>query len=220
MCGRFVSRVDAASEQYWSVIQSWPASFESWNVAPSQDVPVLLLRDGQRAGVYYRWGLVPFWAKGETPRYSTINARAETVHSAASYRGPWARSQRCILPVLGFYEWKAESGGKQPYFIRMAGGEPFGLAGLWDESVKPTGETVHSCTIITTEANPLVAEIHAKGRMPVIVTTDTAGVWLEGSRDEAHAMLAPFPADLMDAYRVSRRVNSPRNNAPELLEPV
>jgi putative SOS response-associated peptidase YedK len=219
VCGRYVSRADAAIEQYWSVVVPWPREFISFNVAPSTAVPVILTREAGRSGEFMRWGLIPFWAKGEPQRYSTINARAETVEKATSYRGPWSRGRRCVFPVLGFYEWRVEAGGKQPYFIRLAGGEPFGLAGLWDSSVKADGETVHSCTIVTVEANSMVAEIHAKKRMPAIVTPDAASAWLEGTNDDARSLLAPYPANLMDAYPVSRQVNSPRNNTPELIEP-
>jgi len=219
MCGRYVTKIDAATERYWSIIEPWAQQVELYNVAPSRLVPVIVART-RRAGVFMRWGLIPFWAKGEPPKYSTINARAETLATAASYRGPWSRAQRCIFPVLGFYEWKAVAGRKEPYYIRMAGGEPFGLAGLWDRSVRPDGNAVESCTIITVPANPLVASIHAQGRMPALVTAQTASAWLEGPPDDARALLGPYPAELMDAYAVSTRVNSPRNDGPELIEPV
>ena len=176
MCGRYVSRTDAAIERYWSLVEPWARPFESYNVAPSQSVPVVVQREPGLVGAFMRWGLVPHWAKGEPTKYSTINARAETVEKSASYRGPWARGQRCVFPVLGFYEWKAVAGGKQPYFIRLAGGEPFGLAGLWDRSALPEGDAVESCTIITVPANPMVAGIHAKGRMPAMVTAESAPI--------------------------------------------
>ncbi len=216
MCGRYVSRADAATERYWSLIEPWPRDFESYNVAPSQQVPVVTMREPGRAGVFMRWGLIPFWAKGEPPKHSTINARAETVDTAASYRGPWARAQRCILPAVGFYEWQARADGKQPHFIRLAGGEPFGLAGLWDRSVTPDGEAIESCTIITVPANAQVAEIHK--RMPAIVTADTAAAWLEGDAGDARAVLAPFAAAPLEAWPVSTRVNSPRNDGAELID--
>jgi putative SOS response-associated peptidase YedK len=219
MCGRYVARADAATERYWSLITPWSSEFLSFNVAPSRPVPVVIATPEGRAGAIMRWGLIPFWAKGEPQKYSTINARAETVEKAASYRGPWARDQRCLFPVLGFYEWKDTPTGKQPYFIRLAGGEPFGLAGLWDRSTRADGTAVESCTIMTVDANPLVAAIHARRRMPVILTPGTAAAWLEGSKDDARALLAPYPAELMDAYAVSRRVNSPRNDEPNLIEP-
>lgn len=125
-----------------------------------------------------------------------------------------------MIPALGFYEWKQHESGKQPFFIRLAGGEPFGLVGLWDRSEMPDGEAIESVTIITLPANPLVADIHAKGRMPAMLTPEDCGIWLEGSPEEARAALVPFPADQMDAYPVSSKVNSPRNDDPTLVEPL
>lgn len=219
MCGRFVSKTDAETERAFGLTRSqWRKGWSSFNVAPSQQVPVVRSQDGQREGLSMRWGLIPFWAKGEPPKYSTINARAEGIEKAASYRGPWRRGQRCVIPALGFYEWKLQESGKQPFFIRLADGEPFGLLGLWDRSEKPDGEAVESVTIITIPANPLVGDIHAKGRMPAMLTPEDCRIWLEGSPEEAKTALVPFPADQMDAYPVSTKVNSPRNDAPELLD--
>ncbi len=220
MCGRFVSRADAATEQYWSLLQPWPQGFASWNVSPGRDIPVVMQREGRRAGAYLRWGLVPFWAKGEVPRYSTINARLETLERAASYRAPWARGQRCIVPVEGFYEWQITAEGKQPWFIRLLDGQPFGLAGLWDRSAGADAPGIQSCTIITLPANPLVARIHAKGRMPAILTAEQATVWLEASPQEAHSVLAPRAMADMEAWPVSRRVNTPRNDDASLVSAV
>ena len=221
MCGRFVSKTDAAIERAFNVIpRQWTHGWVKYNVAPTQNVPVIRLANGQREGVMLRWGLVPAWAKGQPTKYSTINARAETVETAATYRSPWKRAQRCIIPAIGYYEWQEVAGGKQPYLIRLAGGEPFGFCGLWETSVGPDGGTVESCTIITVSANPMVAQIHAKARMPAMVTPEYCGVWLEGSSSDAREVLGPFPVELMDAYPVSTRVNSPRNDSPELLERV
>ncbi len=220
MCGRFVSRADAATEQYWSVLRPWPQGFVSWNVAPGRDIPVVMQHDGQRVGANLRWGLIPFWAKGEVPRYSTINARLETLEGAASYRSPWARAQRCIIPVVGFYEWQLTVDGKQPWFIRLVDDQPFGLAGLWDRSAAADGPTIESCTIITLPANPLVARIHAKGRMPAILTAEQAAVWLEASPEQARGVLAPRDMADMEAWPVSRRVNTPRNDDASLLMAV
>jgi putative SOS response-associated peptidase YedK len=219
MCGRFVSRIDAAMERDFAVTAShWRLGWGSFNVAPSQPIPVIRAIPGGREGVMLRWGLIPAWAHGEPVRYSTINARAETVTTAASYRGPWRKDQRCLIPALGFYEWQVTGNGKQPWHIRLAGGEVFGLAGLWETSRKPDGTTVESCTIITVPANPLVAHIHAGGRMPAIIPAGAAEPWLSGSAADALQALATFPADAMDAWPVSTRVNSPRNDDARLLE--
>ncbi|MDN3519699.1 SOS response-associated peptidase [Aquisalimonas lutea] len=178
------------------------------------------LDEGERVGDMLRWGLVPTWAEGQPTKYSTINARVETVETAATYRNAWKREQRCVVPVLGYYEWKRVADRKQPYFIHMAGGEPFGLCGLWEASRAPDAELLESFTIVTVPANPMVAEIHEKARMPAIVTPRECAAWLEGSKDAARAMLTPFPAERMDAYPVSTRVNSPKNDDADLLERV
>lgn len=221
MCGRFVSKTDAAMERAFNVTRgNWRPDWASFNVAPSQDVPIVRQSENGREGVMVRWGLVPEWAKGEPTRYSTINARVETIETAATYRGPWRRGQRCVIPALGFYEWRMVAGGKQPYFIRLAGGEPFALAGLWESSGKADGTALESCTIITVPANPMVAQIHDKGRMPAMLDMDACERWLTGTPADAREALATYPADGMDAWPVSTRVNSPRNDGPELLERV
>ena len=221
MCGRFVSKTDAAIERAFNVIpRQWTHDWVKYNVAPTQNVPMIRFADGQRDEVMLRWRLVPAWAKAQPTKYSTINVRAETIEAAATYRGPWKRGQRCIIPAVGYYEWQEVDGGKQPYFIRRAGGEPFGFCGLWEVSTGPDGDTLESCTIITVHANPLVAQIHVKARMPAMVTPEQCDAWLEGTMDDSRVALAPFPAELMDAYPVSTRVNSPRNDGPELLEGV
>jgi putative SOS response-associated peptidase YedK len=221
MCGRFVSRTDAAIERTFNVTpRDWRHDWASYNVAPTQPVPVIRTAGEVREGVMLRWGLIPFWAKGEPTRYSTINARAETIDTAASYRGPWRQGRRCLIPAVGYFEWQAVNGGKQAWFIRLAGGEAFAFAGLWEQSTKADGTVVETCTIITVPANPMVAEIHAKGRMPAMLEPQHCQQWLLGSVEEARATLATYPAEQMDAYRISSRVNSPRNNAADLLEPI
>lgn len=147
-----------------------------YNVPPTRAIPAVRIVDGIRDCSLLRWGLVPFWAKGVAPKYSTISARIETVETAASYRGPWKRGERCILPISGFYEWQILEDGKskQPFYITCADQEIFGLAGLWDRSLSAEGEAVESCTIITMPANPLMSVIHNgdganKHRMPAIL---------------------------------------------------
>ncbi len=150
----------------------------------------------------------------------TFNARTERIEIAASFRGPWARGQRCILPAAGFYEWQARTGGKQPYFIKAADREVFGFAGLWDRSRGAEG-VVESCTIITMPANELLTEIHNTGhRMPAILREEHHEAWLSGSADEARAALVPYPSDLMVARPVSPKVNSARNDDESLIEPL
>lgn len=221
MCGRYVTRDQAAMEREFTIRRKHWVFEASYNVAPSQPVPAIRTADGESEGLMLRWGLVPFFAKGIAPKYSTINARVETVETAASYRSPWKRGQRCILPAAGFYEWQVlPDGKKQPYYITVADQDIFGFAGLWDRSVSDGESAIESVTIITMPANPLMAEIHnVKARMPAILAREDRDAWLAGSLDDARAALKPYPADLMVAWPVSTRVNTPRNNSPQLIEP-
>jgi putative SOS response-associated peptidase YedK len=225
MCGRYITAQAAAFEKAIRLGKvRW--QFEvSYNVAPTQSVPVVRFEDGEPVGMMMRWGLIPFFAKGEPPKYSTINARIETVETAASYRGPWQRGQRCIQVAAGFYEWHLDANGrKSPYLIHLADQEAFGFAGLWDRSFKADGTAIESCTHITMPANALMRDIHNTGnnphRMPAILRKEDHEAWLNGSIDEARAVLTQYPADLMVAYEVSSRVNSPKNDGPELIQPV
>jgi putative SOS response-associated peptidase YedK len=198
---------------------------DSYNIAPTQQVPIVRMRYGERETATVRWGLIPFFARGEPGKFSTINARIETFETAASYRGPWKRGQRCIQPASGFYEWRLDAQGrKSPYLVSVADQELFGFAGLWDRSVKEDGTVVESCVHITMPANALMADIHNTGnnphRMPAILRREDHEAWLKGTTEEARAVLTPYPSDLMVAHKVSTRVNSVRNNSPELIEPI
>jgi len=222
MCGRYSTPQQSEAERYFAVhLLHW--QFErSYNVAPSESVPVIRETGGQREGVMMRWGLIPFFARGVAPKYSTINARIETLETAASYRGPWQRGQRCVVPAAGFFEWHLKAdGGKQPFYIHTADQPLFGMAGLWDRSRREDGNLIESCTIVTLPANPLMAEIHNApgrgGRMPAILPREALDDWLRGSTQQAREALRPYPADLMTAWPVSVRVNSPHNDDPELI---
>lgn len=220
MCGRYVSKLDAAMEREWALSRP-PPPFESYNIAPTQQVPVVRERDSERSCELLRWGLVPFWAKGVPPKLSTINARIETIATAASYRGPWKRSQRCILPALGFYEWQVRDSGKQPFYVYLADQRLFGLAGLWEHSETDDGSAIESVTIITMPANPMMAEIHnAKARMPAILRHEDHNAWLTASPADAMNCLHQYPEAEMRAHPVSTVVNSPKNNEPRLIVPV
>jgi putative SOS response-associated peptidase YedK len=224
MCGRYIIRQQAKSIAEWEKYGP-PPFLESYNIAPTQQVPILRARDGAPEWATARWGLVPFFARGEPPKYSTINARIETFETAASYRGPWKRVQRALQVASGFYEWHLdEHGRKAPWLVTVADQELFSFAGLWDRSVKDDGTAIGSVVHITMPANELMANIHNTGnnphRMPAIVRAEDRDAWLSGTQEEARAVLQPYPADLMVAFEVSTRVNSVKNNAPSLIEPV
>ena len=223
MCGRYVSPDSAAIEREFNIVRAewqFPASY---NVAPTQRVPVVRIVDGESHGSRLHWGLIPFFAKGIPTKYSTINARIETVQTAASYRGPWKRGQRCLVVAAGFFEWQIQSDGntKIPYFIHTTDQEIFAFAGLWDSSRTDSGEIIESVTHITVPANSLVGAIHnSKQRMPAILEKADRVAWLTGTPEEAWETLGPYPDDLMTAWPVSKRVNTPKNNDAELLKPV
>jgi putative SOS response-associated peptidase YedK len=223
MCGRYVTKEQRAIERelaYIDVVRR-PDLEASYNVSPTQAVPVVRWQDGQFEGTMMRWGLIPYFARGVAPKYSTINARIESIESAPAYRGPWRRAQRCVLPAGGFYEWhRTDSGARQPFYIHLADQEVFGFAGLWDRSIGPAG-VIESCTLITMPANPLLQQIHnGEQRMPAILRACDHEAWLKGDAAQARAALIEYPAETMVAWPVSTRVNSPRNDGAALLEPL
>jgi putative SOS response-associated peptidase YedK len=221
MCGRYTTPAESEAERYFLVhLPHWQFSAR-YNVAPSQPVPAVRLRGGEREGVLLRWGLIPSFARGVPGGYSMINARVETVTSSPAYRGPWKRAQRCILPATGFYEWHVNpDGSKRPFFIHANDQPVFGFAGLWDVSTRADGVSIESCTIITLPANALLAEIHnapGKQRMPAMLSAAAHATWLAGTPEEALAALQPYPADCLVAWPVSTRVNSPRHDDASLI---
>lgn len=192
-----------------------------YNVAPTQDVPVVrAVGGGGRELATPRWGLVPPWAKEASFGAKLINARAETVDRLPSFRAAFRR-RRCLVAADGFYEWrKTEKGPKQPYLIELADGQPFAFAGLWERWEKsPDGRPLETCTIITTEANPLLRPIH--DRMPAILAPASQDAWLDWEGfdvERAKALLNPYPAEAMAAHPVSPRVNDVKNDDPACIE--
>jgi putative SOS response-associated peptidase YedK len=225
MCGRYVSPDDAAIERAFNLVRSdwkFPPSF---NVAPTQQVPILRTLDDELRGSCVRWGLIPFFAKGEPPKYSTINARIETVETAASYRGPWKRGQRCLQLATGFFEWHLnDQERKAPYYIHLADQPIFAFAALWDRSVKADGTAVESVVHITMPGNGLMRFVHNTGdnphRMPAILKREDHEAWLTGSAEDARKVLVQYPENVMEAFEVTTRVNSPKNNSPTNIEPI
>ena len=162
------------------------------------------------------WGLVPSWSKESKTKHLLINARAEGVETKPSFRGP-VRHRCCIIPASGFYEWRRQGGGKQPYFVRPAADEVFALAGIWDRWEGKQGEVIESVAIITTSANELMQPIH--DRMPVVLGKENVAAWIatQTAFEKAQAMLGPYPSEKMVAYPVNSVVNSARYNGPECI---
>jgi putative SOS response-associated peptidase YedK len=220
MCGRYTLRtpVDVLAEGF--EIEEYPSSLPpNYNVAPTQEVAAVVEEDEKRKLEMFHWGLIPSWAKDPAIGNKMINARAETVAEKPSFRSAF-KKRRCLILADGFYEWQKTDNGKQPYHIKMQDDSPFAFAGLWEVWDK-YGEEIRSGTIITTDANDLMNEIHH--RMPVILHPEDYGLWLDPDFDEKEALTAllkPYPSDAMEAYPVSRRVNKPANNEPSVLEPA
>jgi putative SOS response-associated peptidase YedK len=191
-----------------------------YNIAPTQEVPaVRAAAQGGRELVVLRWGLVPAWAKDRAIASRLINARSESVAEKPAFRRAFA-ARRCLLPADGFYEWRKEGAAKQPYRITLADGEVFAFAGLWEHwRDGEGGEDLETCTILTTEAHPSIAEIHPHPRMPVILPSDDYAAWLDrdSSRDALLEMLGPYAEKPLTAGRVSLRVNKVANDDPALL---
>jgi putative SOS response-associated peptidase YedK len=221
MCGRYFlhSTADRLARLFGDM--PMPRLEPRYNIAPSQPVPIVRQdAKGRREMVLVRWGLVPGWSKGPDPRFSMINARAETVAQKPAYRSAF-RYRRCLLPADGFYEWRAEGGGKQPYVLRAEDGSPLALAGIWEHWQDADGNELESCSIIVSAANAQVSRVHE--RMPVVVASSAFDLWLD-----VHAQ-KPQPLETLLAaqqppgyaiYRVGKAVNSPSNDAPTLIDPL
>ncbi len=220
MCGRYALFTPVADLQRLFGFLERPNLAASYNVAPTQAAPVVRRRrdDEGRELALLRWGLVPPWSQGPDSGYSTINARAETVATKPAFRRA-VRQRRCLVPADGFYEWAKVGARKQPCFIRRRSGEPMAFAGLWERWTSHTGqEAIESFTIVVTEANELVRPIH--DRMPVVVAPEDHERWLDPGAADGQELLGPCPAEWLEAYPVSTRVNSPRHDEPGLVEPL
>jgi putative SOS response-associated peptidase YedK len=218
MCGRFTNQITWRELVELYRIHDQPALNlrPRYNVAPSQDIPIVRPADDGREVAIVRWGLVPYWAKDLKVGYKMINAKAETVDEKPSFRNAF-KSRRCLIPADGFYEWKKlDDGSKQPYRLCLKDQQPFAFAGLWEANDKLE---VTSCTIITTEPNEVAGEIH--NRMPVILPPEDYDTWLsaETAPADAKALLKPYEGDMI-AYPVDKAVGSPKNDRPGLIEPL
>lgn len=225
MCGRYsLTSPPEAIQRLFRLAPPVPNLAPRYNIAPTQEAPVAGLRKNrdERGLAMLRWGLVPSWSDGPDSRLSMINARAETVRTKPAFRAAF-KARRCLVPADGFYEWQAQGSGKpkQPWRIVRRDDAPFAFAGLWEHWEPKEGAEaapIDSFAIIVTEANALLEPIHP--RMPVIVQPQDHEAWLTGDPEEAEALLRPFPAEALRAFRVSTRVNRPGNDDPACIAPL
>lgn len=237
MCARF--SLFATPDQIADLLGlEFPPTPPRYNIAPTQPVVGAVLREDGRELREFRWGLVPSWAKELSIGSRMINARAETILEKPAFRNAILR-RRCVIPASGFFEWKEEMAApaaetslfgdadlpprparkfKQPYFLGLKSGEPFGLAGIYDYWRNPEGELIRSCAVLTTVPNDLVAPLH--DRMPVILREADVAIWIDPQgygMDEIGPMLTPIPAEEMTALRANPAVNDPRHEDPDVL---
>jgi putative SOS response-associated peptidase YedK len=217
MCGRYGFVPGKNFEQRFEVEHTQQPLLPSYNVAPGAIMPVVVRNSPNRVELM-KWGLIPFWSKDPNISFKTINARAETVMNSPAFREAF-KHRRCLVPASGFYEWQHTERGKLPYFIHLKNTELFAFAGLYDIWKDAEGNELRTYTIITTIPNDLVQPIH--NRMPVILHPDDEAMWLDPKMNDTkalRALLNPFPDALMEAYPVSRAVNTPAMNTPALIK--
>jgi putative SOS response-associated peptidase YedK len=226
MCGRFLARKSPEEVARWFATRNpLPNARPRYNVAPTDAVLAVRFNPETKERTLdpLRWGLVPYWAKDIKIGYSLINAKAETVAEKPAFREAF-KSRRCLIAADGFYEWAKLPDGKtkQPYAIMMQDRSLFGFAGLWERwKDRTSGETVRSCTIITTMPNEVCAPIH--DRMPVIIARDDYGKWLGEEPVEPVRllqMLKPSPADKMTSFPIGPRIGNVKNDDAALIEPL
>ena len=246
MCGRFNIITDPkAWMDALEVVRSsdGPGRFEPrYNIGPSEPprpagsrrasprritrVPIVYRRGGEFVGEDAVWPLIPVWARGEVPKYSTANARSEEMAGKPAYRNAWKRQQRCLIYASGFYEWQARPDRKikQPWHIRLRGQDDFAFGGLWESSRAGDGTQVLSCTIVTLPANSLMREIDNAGRnrhrMPLILPRDSQRAWLEAPYESAMGLVAAVRSEALEAWPVSTAVNNPGFDDVRVLEGV
>ena len=217
MCGRYAlygpKAFSRAERIYFEGLEVFAARY---NVAPTDMMPITRLVEGRPVLGPAKWGLVPAWAKDAKSGVKAINARAETCTSSPLFKNAYRSGRRCLVPASGFYEWKKQPSGKQPYYITSADGSLLAFAGLWEQWRMPDGNTLTTYSVITGEPNDVVRPLH--DRMPVILTPDDYDKWL-GDPDPRE-LLRPCSNETVVAFPVSSRVGAPKNDDAALIEPV
>ncbi len=222
MCGRFVLMTPGKSLAERFNLEEIPDMEPRYNIAPTQMVAIIRLdrHTLQRRLVLVRWGLIPFWAKDISIGNNLINARSESATEKPAFKSAF-KFRRCLVLSDGFYQWKKEKGGKQPFLFRTADGSPFAFAGLWEKWTGPDGETIESCTLLTTDANEIMEPIH--DRMPVVLHPKDYDLWLDPevkNPELLKPLLRPYPSEEMIVQPVSPKVNKAGYDAPDCVQVV
>lgn len=219
MCGRYASsrRPDDLASHFDVPDPPEQVLPPSWNVAPTDPVYVVRARENRRLLQVVRWGLVPSWAKDAKGAARLINARQESVADKPAFRSAYAR-RRCLVPADGYYEWKVDGGGKQPWFLSAQDGEPLAMAGLYEVWRGPDSTPLSTCTILTTSAPDELGEIH--DRAPLLVPEAAWATWLDASVPDPGDLLVPGVPGVLDAWPVGTSVGNVRNDGAELVQPV
>lgn len=226
MCGRYGISVtrkelgDYLNEHYGIEVLDDNIILPRYNIAPGQNA-ISLINDGTKYRVgLLKWGLVPSWAQDEKIGSKMINARGETLAEKPAFRKS-LQERRCVIIADGFFEWYRTTSTKTPYYFYLKNNSIFGFAGLWATFTRPDGSRLSTCTIITTKANTLMQDIH--DRMPVILTEDSAKIWLDPNLKDTEALknlLKDYDPDDMALHQVSSRVNKPENDDADIIRPV
>ena len=222
MCGRYAFFSPAEAVKRIFALDEVPELEPRYNISPTQPVPAVRAgEEGARAFAMLHWGLVPKWAKERAIGNRMINARSESLAEKPSFRDAF-RKRRCLVLADGWYEWQVTPDGKQPWFIRMKDARPLAFAGLWERWKDPKdGALLESCTIVTTDASQSIRKIHE--RMPVVLAEADRDRWLDtafSETDKLSELLRPYEPKALEAWPVSRQVNAPKNQGPELIASV
>ena len=214
MCGRYsLTTPEEAIRNLFKITGIYLNLLPRYNIAPSQYAPVITCHDNQRSMSLMRWGLVPSWSStGPDNKFSMFNARAETIEEKPAFHGA-LQKRRCLIPVDGFYEWKKEKTGKIPYHIKMMGGTTFTLAGLWEKWRDRNKLNLYTFTIITTEANSFMSDIHK--RMPVILNAEQQTMWFDGGK--SNHLLRPYSSTDLRANSITSYINNTAHDDPKCL---
>jgi putative SOS response-associated peptidase YedK len=222
MCERYVLPDQVAAEREFLPARTWWRFTARFNVATQQYVPAIRWHAGESEAVMMRWGLVPAWAEGKPIDAPPASVAFDQILDSPTFRAPWLNSQRCILPVAGFYAWRlTDAKYRQPFYVRLLDRSVFGLAAIWDRSVGEDDDVIESCSIVRLPANALMTDIANTERlMPAILRRRDYAKWLCGTPAEAKAALQPYGPGSMQAYPVSPRINSTAPNDAQLIRPL